>query len=98
MGVSKSGYFNWLNRPKSEQRKKQEKLSQAILQTRLEFKQRYGCVKITKTLNKRGVKVSERTVSRIMTNKIIGSVVPPKNYKAITNSRHKHPVSENVLK
>jgi len=50
----------------SERRKKHEKLTQKILQTHLEFKQRYGSVKIAKTLNKRGVKVNERTVSRIM--------------------------------
>jgi len=53
LGVSKSGYFKWLKRPKSDRQKKQEKLSQEILQTHLEFKQRYGSVKIAKTLNRR---------------------------------------------
>lgn len=67
LGVSKSGYFKWLKRPKSDRQKQREKLSQEILQTHLEFKKRYGSVKIAKTLNRRGVKVSERTVSRIMT-------------------------------
>ncbi|NMA85512.1 MAG: IS3 family transposase [Epulopiscium sp.] len=38
-----------------------------MLQTDLEFKQRYGSVKITKPLNKRDLELSERTVSRIMT-------------------------------
>jgi transposase InsO family protein len=73
-----------------------EKLSQEILQTHLEFKQRYGSVKIAKTLNKRGVKVSEHTVSRIMTkNKWKSCTI--KKYKATANSKHQHPVSENVL-
>ncbi|WP_078429194.1 IS3 family transposase [Alkalihalobacterium alkalinitrilicum] len=67
LGVSKSGYFKWINRPKSNRQKKREKMSKLILQTHLEFKQRYGSIKIAKTLNKRGVIVSERTVSRIMT-------------------------------
>ncbi|MGN8844636.1 IS3 family transposase [Niallia sp. Sow4_A1] len=62
----------------------------------LEFKQRYGSVKIAKTLNKRGMKVSERTVSRIMTKNNWKSYTI-KKYKATTNSRHKHPVSENIL-
>jgi putative transposase len=96
LGVSKSGYFKWLKRPKSNQQKKHEKLSQKILQTHLEFKHRYGSVKIAKTLNKRGVKVSERTVSRIMTKNNWKSCTV-KKYKATTNSKHKHPVSENVL-
>ena len=96
LGVSKSGYFKWINRPKSEQQKKHEKLSQEVLQTHLEFKQRYRSVKIAKTLNKRGVKVSERKVSRIMTKNNLKSCTV-KKYKATTNSKHKHPVSDNVL-
>jgi putative transposase len=96
LGVSKSGYFKWLNRPKSNRQKQHEELSQKILQTHLEFKQRYGSVKIAKTLNRRGVKVSERTVSRIMTKNQWKSCTV-KKYKATTNSKHKHPVSENVL-
>lgn len=96
LGVSKSGYFKWLKRSKSDRQKRQEKLSQEILKTHLEFKQRYGSVKISKTLNKRGVEVSERTVSRIMTKKQWKSCTV-KKYKATTNSKHQHPVSENVL-
>lgn len=96
LGVSKSGYFKWIKRPKSDRQMKHEKLSQEVLQTHLEFKQRYGSVKIAKTLNRRGVTVSERTVSRIMTKNQWKSCTV-KKYKATTNSKHKHPVSENVL-
>ncbi len=96
LGVSRSGYFKWLNRTKSDRQKQHEKLSQEILQTHLEYKQRYGSVKIAKTLNQRGVKVSERTVSRIMTKNGWKSCTV-KKYKATTNSKHQHPVSENVL-
>lgn len=71
LGVSKSGYFKWVKRPKSERKKKHEKLSQEILKTHLEFKQRYGSIKIAKTLNKCGLKINERTVSRIMTTFIL---------------------------
>lgn len=95
LGVSKSGYFKWLNCPKSERQKKHEKLSQEILKIYLEFKQRYGGVKITKTLKKRS-EVSVRTVSRIMTKNQWKSCTV-KKYKATTNSKHHHPVSENVL-
>ncbi|WP_274379447.1 IS3 family transposase [Alkalihalobacterium alkalinitrilicum] len=96
LGVSKSGYFKWLSRPKSDCQNKHEKLKKLILRTHIEFKQRYGSVKITKTLKKRGVKVSERTVSRIMTANNWKSCTV-KKYKATTNSKHKHPVSENIL-
>ena len=96
LGVSKGGYFKWLKRPKSDRQKKHEELSQKILQIHLEFKQRYGSKKVTKTLNKRGIQVSERTVSRIMTKNNWKSCTV-KKYKATTNSKHQHPVSENVL-
>ncbi|WP_339164443.1 IS3 family transposase [Siminovitchia sp. FSL W7-1587] len=82
--------------PKVTAKKKHEKLSQKIFQTHLEFKQRYGSIKIAKTLNKRGIKVSERTVSRIMPKNNWKSCTI-KKYKATTNSKHQHPVSENVL-
>ncbi|WP_209125679.1 IS3 family transposase [Alkalihalobacillus sp. BA299] len=77
-------------------KKKREKMDKLILRTHLEFKQRYGSIKIAKTLNKRGVKVSERTVSRIMTKNNWKSCTVNK-YKATTNSNHKHPMSDNVL-
>lgn len=96
LGVSKSGYYKWLNRPKSARAKKHEKLTKQVLQTHLEFNQRYGSVKITRTLKKRGVEVSERTVSRIMTKNNWKSCTV-KKYKATTNSKHDHPVSDNVL-
>lgn len=79
-----------------DRQKKQKEMSQKVLQTHLEFEQRYGSVKIAKTLNKRDVKVSERTVFRIMSkNKWKSCTV--KKYKATTNSNHQHPVSENIL-
>ncbi|WP_338030701.1 IS3 family transposase, partial [Cytobacillus citreus] len=96
LGVSKSGYFKWIKRPKSSRQKKHEELSQQVLKTHIEFKQRYGSIKITKMLNKRGIKVSQRTVSRIMTKNNWKSCTT-KKYKATTNSKHHHPISENVL-
>lgn len=66
LGVSKSGYFKWLNRPKSDRQKKHEKLSQTVLQTHLEFKQRYGSTKITKTLNKRGVQYASIDYQKLL--------------------------------
>src|SRR5690606_34929619 len=51
---------------------------------------------VLKLLKPCGVEVSERTVSRIMTKNQWKSCTV-KKYKATTNSKHKHPVSENVL-
>ncbi|MBS4193176.1 hypothetical protein KHA94_24070 [Bacillus sp. FJAT-49705] len=51
------------------------------MQTHLEFKQIYRSVKIAKTLKKRGVKVSERTVSRIITKNNWKSCTVKKYYE-----------------
>ncbi|SEO33240.1 Transposase InsO and inactivated derivatives [Amphibacillus marinus] len=96
LGVSKSGYFKWIGRPKSDRQETHEKLARKILQTHLEFKQRYESIKIAKTLKRRGIKVSERTVSRIMTKNQWKSCTV-KKYKAITHAKHQLPVYENVL-
>src|SRR5699024_5243205 len=55
LGVSKSGYYVWLNRPKSEQKKRRERLTARIKRIHLESRKIYGSPKITKTLNAQGI-------------------------------------------
>lgn len=87
LGVSKSGYYAWLNRPKSEQKKRRERLTARIKRIYLESRKIYGSPKITKILNGQGVNVSQKTVTRIMKENNIRSKTV-KKYKATTNSKH----------
>lgn len=96
LGVSKSGYYAWLKRPKSEQKKRKEKLVGQIKRVHLESRRIYGSPKITKQLNSEGVSISERTVSRYMKEEEIRSKTV-KKYKATTNSNHNLPVYPNLL-
>jgi transposase InsO family protein len=96
LGVSKSGYYAWLKRPKSDQRKRREKLTARIKRVHLESRQTYGSPKITKVLHNEGLNVSQKTVTRIMKDHHIRSKTI-KKYKATTNSKHTLPVYPNLL-
>ncbi|WP_281274656.1 IS3 family transposase [Lysinibacillus telephonicus] len=96
LGVSRSGYYEWLNRPKSNQKERKEKLTSQIKRVYLDSRRNYGSPKITKQLNSEGVHVSQKTVSRIMKDEGIRSKTV-KKYKATTNSKHNLPIYPNLL-
>lgn len=66
MGVSKSGYYNWVLRKPSEQQKKKTQRIETIQELHDESKQNYGAPKITVLMNRNGDNISERTVSSYM--------------------------------
>lgn len=96
LGVSRSGYYEWLSRPKSNQKERKEKLKSQIKRVYLESRRNYGSPKITKQLNSEGVSVSQKTVARIMKEEGIRSKTV-KKYKATTNSKHHLPVYPNLV-
>lgn len=56
LGVSRSGYNAWVKRPESQQKKRQEALKKQIKKIHIESRETYGSPKITKILQKQGVK------------------------------------------
>ncbi len=96
LGVSKSGYYEWRDRPVSDQSKRKQKLTAQIKRIFIASKKRYGSPKITQVLRNEGVPVSPKTVSRIMKENGLRSKTM-KKYKATTNSKHSHPVYPNLL-
>jgi putative transposase len=95
-GVSRSGYYDWLSRPRSERKKRKERLAKRIKQIFLESRRLYGSPQITQVLRSEGEKVSQKTVDRIMKELGLRSRTV-KKYKATTNSNHSFPVQENKL-
>ena len=96
LGVAKSGYYAWLNRPKSKQKQRKEKLTGQIKRVHLASRRNYGSPKITKQLHAEGISVSQKTVARIMKEEGIRSKTV-KKYKATTNSKHHLPVYPNLV-
>ena len=96
LGVSKSGYYGWRNRPLSKQAKRRQELVKEVKRIHAESNQIYGSPKIHKQLDNEGIKTSERTVQRIMSAESIRSKTVRK-YKATTNSDHDDPIYPNII-
>lgn len=96
LGVSSSGYYDWLKREPSEQQKKRENLTKDIKRVHKDSRGIYGSPKITKQLDHEGIKVSERTVQRIMKEEGLFSKAA-KKFKVTTHSDHKHYIYPNLL-
>jgi transposase InsO family protein len=94
--VSRSGYYAWLKRPVSERKKRKEWLTQRIQHIFLQSRRLYGSPKITHVLRAEGIRISQKTVARMMKELGLRSRTV-KKYKATTNSSHSLPVSENLL-
>ncbi|AJY75570.1 transposase [Paenibacillus beijingensis] len=94
--VSRSGYYEWTRRQKSNRAKRQERLDQQIRRIFLDSRRLYGSPKVWEALKKKGIQVSEKTVARTM-NRLNLQSRTVKKYKATTNSKHNLPVAENVL-
>lgn len=96
LGVSRSGYYKWTHRKPSNMEKLRKKRMKRIQHHFYAYKKRYGSDKIAAKLREEGDVVSTKTVARLMKKMGLRSVTV-KKYKATTNSKHNHPVYENVL-
>ena len=66
LNVSKSGYYDYVNRKPSKQKVRKQELSKKIKAIHEESHEIYGAPKITVKLNQSGIKVSEKYVGNIM--------------------------------
>jgi len=88
LNVSRSGYYQWTRRQESERKKRRRELEQQISRIFVDSRRLYGSPKITQVLRQQGVRVSEKTVARIMKELGLKSRTV-KKYKATTNSKKK---------
>lgn len=66
LGLSKSGYYSFINREESKQKRRKRELSLEISQIHRESNEIYGAPKITQLLKRKGYDVSEKYVGNIM--------------------------------
>lgn len=96
MGVSSSGYYDWLSRPPSRRDQANEVLDEKIKVIYMENKQRYGAPRITRVLQSKAVNCSHTRVERRM--KQLGlKAIAKRKFKVTTDSKHNNPVFNNVL-
>jgi len=94
LGVSRSGFYRW---QKTGRRATADlKLLRAIEDIHRASRKTYGSPRIFPQLKALGFKTSKTKVERLMREHKIRAKMKRK-FKATTNSKHSHPVAENVL-
>lgn len=96
LDVSRSGYYDWIDRPISNREKVNAELLSVIKLLHANSNNIYGYRRIYYALRQNNYNCSENRVLRIMHRNNIFSKTK-KKFKATTNSKHNLPVSENLL-
>jgi len=94
--VSKSGYYAWKNRPKSQQTIDNERLLIEIKRLFLEHDHNYGSPRIRRALGRENIFASENRIARLMhVNKLVA--VQRRKFRVTTDSKHNWPVAPNIV-
>jgi putative transposase len=97
LGVSRSGFYAWRDRPPSQTAARRERLVEQIRQAHQEARSVYGSPRVHRELQARGVACSEDTVAKLMRAHGIRSKARRRFVVRTTESRHDRPVADNVL-
>lgn len=96
LGVSRSGYYDWLTRGESPRAQSNRELDKKIMSIYDQNKQRYGSPRITQALKAQQVRCSHTRVERRM--KVLNiKALAKRKFKVTTDSEHNQPVFGNVL-
>ena len=96
LGVSRAGYYDWLNALPSARAIENQRLIEIINQLFIESHMTYGSRRLKKDLAKIGYTVSRRRINRLM--QASGLVCKTKRkFKVTTNSKHNLAISPNLL-
>ncbi len=97
LGVSRSAYYAWRNRPKSKREQANEMLLAAIKEEHRLSKNAYGSPRVFRELKKLGVPCSQKRVARLMqANDIVGKSNRKKKYRHY--SKHCHQTAPRLLR
>ena len=96
LGVSRSGYYRWRQKPVSDREKENEKLAAAIKDIHEGSRNTYGSPRVHAELRDKGYRIGRNRVARLMREHRIRSKVK-KRFKVTTHSKHRLPVAENLL-
>ena len=97
LGVSRSGYYAWRDRPTSPTAARRDRLVEQIRQAHEGSRSGYGSPRVHSELKAGGVACCENTVAKLMRAHGIRSRARRRFVARATDSRHDRPVAENVL-
>ena len=87
VGVSKSGYYDWLGRPDSATRVRRRKLTLMVESEFNASDMTYGYRRVTAALHRKGVTVSADTVRSIMREKELRAAQPRRKVRTTAPRR-----------
>jgi len=96
LSVSRSGYYAWLRRPQSERKREERTLLPLIRMIYARSREKYGSPRIADSLCDEGYSAGKSRIARIMRDNGI-QARGKRKFRMTTNSRHNHPVAENLL-
>jgi putative transposase len=97
LGVSRSGYYAWRERPGSARARRRRELAEKVKAVHEQNRRVYGSPRVHRALLAAGEKVSENTVAKVMRERGIRAKPKRKFVPRTTDSAHRRPVAENVL-
>jgi transposase InsO family protein len=97
LGVSRSGYYAWLDRPESERTRENDMLLERIRSIHEKSDRTYGSPRVTAELRAEGFNVNEKRVARLMHKNKIASESVKKFKITTTDSNHDLPVAERIF-
>jgi len=96
LDISRSGYYNWLNRPVSKRTKETQGIIDVALKSYNELRGMCGLDKILADVREKYPKCSRNRLYAIQKKHKLYAKRKRK-YKATTNSNHEFPVAKNIL-
>ena len=97
LGVSRSGYYAWRERPDSARARRREELAEKVKAVHQANRGVYGSPRVFRALKARGESVCENTVAKVMRERRIRAKSKRKFVPRTTDSAHRQPVAPNVL-
>lgn len=97
LGVSRSGYYAWKDRPPSPGARRRARLVEEIRAVHGGSRATYGSPRVYRALKARGVPCCENTVAKLMKAEGVRAKARRPFVAPTTESRHGHPVADNVL-
>jgi len=96
LGVSRSGYYAWKERPESERHKADRALAEVVTRIHRDSRGTYGSPRVHAELRARGQRVSRKRVARLMNEQDLAAR-KRRRFVRTTDSRHNQPVAPNIL-
>ncbi len=96
LGVSRSGFYAWSQRPESVRQQADKELAEEVAQVHRDSRGTYGSPRVHAEMRARGRKVSRKRVARLMKKQQLQARRKRRSVRT-TDSNHSNPVAPNVL-